>query len=93
MTAAIRIDGEPAGAGTWAVPSKTFPGETWTVTWVSEGAAWCPCPAHHRRNCCRHVQAVALAIETEAREMVATTPEQRAEAAARLREIEEEFAR
>lgn len=63
------------------------------MTWVGEATHWCPCPAHHRKNTCRHVAAVALAVEVEARESLASgTPETRAAAAARLQAIEEEFA-
>lgn len=91
---AVRTGGEPAGKGAFAVPSATMPGESWLVEWISEGACWCPCPAFARRQACRHVAAVALAVEIEARESVArTTPAQRADAAARLAAIEKEFSR
>lgn len=86
---AIRLSGDPCGPGDFTVPSRTFPGEAWTVTWVGESTHWCPCPAHHRKNTCRHVAAVALAIEVEARQAV--TPERRALAAARLATIAKEF--
>lgn len=91
---AVRLTGEPASRGDFAVPSATMPGEHWTVVWVTEGVAWCGCPAFQRKQTCRHVEQVALAVEIEAREMVAaSTPESRAEAAARLNQIAEEFAR
>ena len=92
MSAATRLSGEPAGKGTFAVPSATFPGEHHVVIWVSEGAHWCGCQGFTRQQRCRHAAAVALAVETEAREMVTGTPASRAEAAARLHEIEEMFA-
>lgn len=91
---AVRTSGEPAARGSFAVPSATMPGEAWLVEWVSEGACWCPCPAFARRRTCRHVAAVALAIEIEAREAIArSTPEQRSAAAGRLLAIEEMFDR
>jgi hypothetical protein len=90
---AVRTSGEPAARGSFAVPSATMPGESWVVEWVGEGACWCGCPAFARKQSCRHVQAVALAVEIEAREAVArSTPETRAEAAGRLLTIEKEFA-
>lgn len=91
MSVAVRLSGAPPGSGEFAVPSRTTtPGEAWVVYWVAEGTCWCGCPGFARRQACRHVQAVAQAIEVEARQ--GATPERRAEAEARLREIEAEFA-
>jgi len=89
MAVAVRVDGEPCRAGTFAVPSATFPGEVYHVVWQTEGLAFCGCPGHQHRGACKHVAAVALAIEVEARQ--AATPETRAEAAARLAHIAEVF--
>lgn len=91
---ATRLTGEPAGRGSFVVPSATMPGERWAVEWVGAGSCWCGCPGFTRKQTCRHVEAVALAVEVEARDAVANaTPEQRAAAAARLDQIEELFAR
>lgn len=87
---AVRIEGQECGPGAFCVPSATFPGEAWTVLWRTEGIAWCPCPGFQRRQRCRHVAEVALAIEIESRQ--APTEATRAAAAARLQEIERMFA-
>jgi hypothetical protein len=90
---ATRLSGEPTRAGAFSVPSTSMPGEHWSVEWITEGTCWCGCPAFARKNSCRHVEAVAWAIEVEVRELMAqSTPEQRARAAARLDEIAQEFA-
>ena len=89
MSVAVRTAGEPCGPGEFAVPSRTFPGETWAVVWQTPELHFCGCPAHHRRQSCRHVQAVALAVEVEARQAIPL--ERRQLAAARLTEIEEMF--
>lgn len=87
---AVRVSGEPAAVGSFAVPSATFPGETWTVLYQGADLMHCFCPAFAHRGVCRHTQAVALALEVEARTQA--TPERRAEAARRLNAIEREFA-
>jgi len=87
---ATRISGAPTAAGAFAVPSSSRPGESWLVEWVTAGTCWCACPAFARKQDCRHVAAVAALIQAEAR--TSTTPEQRAQAAARLDQIAEEFA-
>jgi hypothetical protein len=91
---AVRTTGEPCGAGTFVVPSASTPGHSWTVFWVTEGTAHCFCAGFAHRGTCRHLAAVALAIEVEARQSLEqTTPAGRAEAAAKLAELAEEFAR
>ena len=92
MTVAVRVAGEVAGPGQFAVPSATTPGEAWTVEYRCPGVVWCACPSFQRRQVCRHAEAVALAVEVEAREEVArSTPASRSEAAARLSRIASEF--
>jgi hypothetical protein len=89
---AIRLSGEPAGPGEFAVDSATTPGEQWRVFWRTYDVAFCGCPSFTHRRRCRHLEQVALAIEVEARETVAAgTPETRAAAAARLDHIAKEF--
>jgi len=89
---AHRLSGEPPGKGEFCVPSRTFPGEHWTVIWISEGLAYCGCHGFSHRQECRHVAEVALAIEIEARDLVqGSTAASRAEAQARLEHIEKEF--
>lgn len=91
---ATRLDGEPCGFGEFAVPSLSAPGSVHTVIWVTETACWCDCVAFSRKQTCRHVAAVADAIEAEARAFAATvTPEQRQAAAGRLNEIAALFER
>lgn len=92
MTVAVRLTGEPASRGTFSVPSRSLPGTSHVVIWITEGVCFCDCHGFSHRQECRHIEQVALAIETEAREAVArTTPEQRAAAAARLAQLEKEF--
>jgi hypothetical protein len=94
MSVAVRTSGEPAGRGSFVVPSATMPGEVWAVEYIGPGTAWCGCPAFARRQTCRHVEAVAWAVEAEAFQQIEnTTPEQRAAAATRLSNIEELFSR
>lgn len=94
MPSAIRISGEPAQAGTFRVPSATMPGESWVVIYVNETERHCFCPGFTHRRDCRHVQAVARLIKTETAELLAaSTPESRAEAQARLIDIERIFGR
>lgn len=89
---AIRTEGEPMHAGAFVVPSKSAPGATWTVLWITEGTAHCFCPAFQHRGTCRHVAEVAHAIEIEARGSLETaTPASKAAAGARLAELEREF--
>lgn len=91
---ATRLTGSPARRGTFSVPSASMPGVVHHVIWITEATAFCDCHGFSHRQECRHVQQVALAVEIEARDLVSnSTPEQRAEAAARLARIEEEFAR
>jgi hypothetical protein len=90
MTSATRLNGEPGGCGEFAVPSASCPGACHTVIWRCADVHWCDCPAHQRRRTCRHVQAVALAVEVEAHRPA--TPERRAFAARRLAEIAKEMA-
>lgn len=90
MASATRLSGEPAGVGAFSVPSATMPGETWTVLYQGSALMHCFCPAFAHRATCRHVEAVALAVEVEARTPV--TPERRADAARRLTQLEEMFA-
>lgn len=94
MSVAVRLEGKPGGAGAFAVPSHSSPGESHVIFWQHEAAHWCGCVGHELRGSCRHVEAVALAVEVEARQLLEqATPESRADAAARLARIEEEFAR
>lgn len=93
MSVAMRLTGEPAARGTFSVPSRSLPGTSHVVIWITEGVCFCDCHGFSHRQECRHIDQVALAIEVEAREAKAnTTPESRAAAASRLSEIEEEFA-
>lgn len=89
---AVRTTGEPCGPGEWIVPSATSPGATWTVFWQTEGTAFCFCPGFQHRGTCRHLAAVALAVEVEARQSLEqTTDSERALAALKLRELERIF--
>lgn len=91
---AVRLSGEPGGRGDFTVPSRTVTGHGWTVIWIGGGSHWCSCPAFARRQRCAHADAVALAVEVEARALVAqSTPESRAAAELRLRVLEEIFDR
>jgi hypothetical protein len=89
---AVRTSGEPCGAGEWLVPSATMPGATWTVFWRTEGVHFCFCPGFQHRATCRHLAAVALAVEVEARQSLEqTTESERAIAALKLQELERIF--
>lgn len=92
MSVAVRTSGEPAGRGVFCVPSASTPGAVWDVLWITSGTCWCGCPRFALKGQCRHVEAVAAAVEIEAREAKAnTTPESRASAAGRLQRIAAEF--
>ena len=94
MSAATRLDGQPCAAGWFAVESATMPGVAWSVRYQGGDLRHCFCPAFTRKQTCRHVEAVADAVAAEARAAVANaTPEQRAEAAERLANVEELFSR
>lgn len=89
-----RLSGEPTKAGTFSVASASMPGESWVVIYVNETERVCFCLGFHHRRDCRHVQAVAALIKVEAAELLAAaTEETRADAQARLIEIERIFAR
>lgn len=64
---AVRIDGQPTGAGTFRVESMSAPGQSWAVEWESPRAVWCGCPAfarsHNQR--CKHVLAAFTAVTRE----------------------------
>ena len=92
VVTAVRTSGEPCGPGEWVVPSATSPGATWTVFWRTEGVHFCFCPGFQHRGTCRHLAAVALAVEVEARQSLEqTTESERAIAALKLRELERIF--
>jgi hypothetical protein len=101
---AVRVEGEPCGAGVFLVPSRSVPGDTYGLTLRGDGTLVCPCPSFHHRARCRHADAVALAVEIEnqqaaprrlpPRDEDAWLDEQdKAASARRLAEIEREFAR
>jgi hypothetical protein len=87
---AVRVEGEACGPGVFLVPSKSVPGDTYGLTLRGDGTLVCPCPSFHHRARCRHADAVALAVEIENQQAALVGREA---AAARLEEIEREFAR
>jgi len=89
---AVRVTGHPGGAGDFVVASASVPGRAWCVTWVSEGAAWCPCPGFGWRRWCRHARAAQEAVVAEARALTAAgTTGSRQAAADALAALEEMF--
>jgi uncharacterized Zn finger protein len=89
---AVRASGEPCGPGEWVVPSATDRNHFWRVLWQTEGVHFCFCPGFQHKGTCRHLAAVALAIEIEARQSLEqTTDAERAIAALKLAELERIF--
>lgn len=74
---AVRVSGNPTGAGTFTVQSATEPEQSWAVEWQNAKTHWCGCPRFAKDHRCRHSLAVFAAIEREWQDRRANEKQQR----------------